>query len=90
MNTERLMWANDFPHSDATWPNSQAMLAEHARQLDDAGAVAHPPRQRRRPLRDPVDAGARHRLVAFVWSETEYLAHCPLNPTHLTSRVPAQ
>ena len=24
MNTDRLMWANDFPHSDATWPNSQA------------------------------------------------------------------
>ena len=23
MNTDRLMWANDFPHSDATWPNSQ-------------------------------------------------------------------
>jgi predicted TIM-barrel fold metal-dependent hydrolase len=36
MNHERLMWANDFPHSDATWPNSQAMLAEHAAHLDDA------------------------------------------------------
>ena len=36
MNVERLMWANDFPHSDATWPNSQAMLAEHAAHLDDA------------------------------------------------------
>ena len=35
MNHERLMWANDFPHSDATWPNSQAMLAEHAAHLDD-------------------------------------------------------
>ena len=35
MNAERLMWANDFPHSDATWPNSQAMLAEHAAGLDD-------------------------------------------------------
>ena len=34
MNPERLMWANDFPHSDATWPNSQAMLAEHAAHLD--------------------------------------------------------
>ena len=30
MNVERLMWANDFPHSDATWPDSQALLAEHA------------------------------------------------------------
>jgi predicted TIM-barrel fold metal-dependent hydrolase len=35
MNVERLMWANDFPHSDATWPNSQALLAEHAQHLDD-------------------------------------------------------
>jgi predicted TIM-barrel fold metal-dependent hydrolase len=35
MNHERLMWANDYPHSDATWPNSQAMLAEHAAHLDD-------------------------------------------------------
>jgi predicted TIM-barrel fold metal-dependent hydrolase len=35
MNHERLMWANDFPHSDATWPRSQEMLAEHARDLSD-------------------------------------------------------
>jgi predicted TIM-barrel fold metal-dependent hydrolase len=34
MNTERLMWANDFPHSDATWPDSQALLAEHTVHLD--------------------------------------------------------
>ena len=27
------MWANDFPHSDSTWPDSQEMLAEHAAQL---------------------------------------------------------
>jgi predicted TIM-barrel fold metal-dependent hydrolase len=33
MNVDRLMWANDFPHSDATWPDSQALLAEHARDL---------------------------------------------------------
>ena len=33
MNVDRLMWANDFPHSDATWPDSQALLAEHAAQL---------------------------------------------------------
>jgi predicted TIM-barrel fold metal-dependent hydrolase len=35
MNHERLMWANDFPHSDATWPHSQEMLAEHAAHLDE-------------------------------------------------------
>jgi predicted TIM-barrel fold metal-dependent hydrolase len=33
MNERRLMWANDFPHSDATWPDSQAMLAEHGAHL---------------------------------------------------------
>ena len=33
MNWHRLMWANDFPHSDSTWPWSQEMLAEHARPL---------------------------------------------------------
>jgi predicted TIM-barrel fold metal-dependent hydrolase len=35
MNWERLMWANDFPHSDSTWPWSQAMLAEHQRDLSE-------------------------------------------------------
>ncbi len=33
MNWRRLMWANDFPHSDSTWPWSQEMLAEHAAGL---------------------------------------------------------
>jgi len=33
MNWRRLMWANDFPHSDSTWPWSQKMLAEHAHEL---------------------------------------------------------
>jgi len=46
MNPERLMWANDFPHSDATWPNSQTLLAEHAMQLDEHA--------RRRILHDNV------------------------------------
>jgi predicted TIM-barrel fold metal-dependent hydrolase len=35
MNWRRLMWANDFPHSDSTWPWSQDMLAEHGRHLSD-------------------------------------------------------
>lgn len=35
MNPRRLLWANDFPHSDATWPHSQALLAEHARHLSE-------------------------------------------------------
>jgi len=33
VNWRRLMWANDFPHSDSTWPWSQEMLAEHTRVL---------------------------------------------------------
>jgi predicted TIM-barrel fold metal-dependent hydrolase len=35
MNWRRLMWANDFPHSDSTWPWSQDVLAEHSAQLGD-------------------------------------------------------
>jgi len=35
MNWKRLMWANDFPHSDSTWPWSQEMLAEHTKDLTD-------------------------------------------------------
>jgi predicted TIM-barrel fold metal-dependent hydrolase len=35
MNWRRLLWANDFPHSDSTWPWSQQMLAEHAADLSD-------------------------------------------------------
>ncbi len=35
MNWKRLMWANDFPHSDSTWPWSQQLLAEHHADLSD-------------------------------------------------------
>jgi len=35
MNWRRLMWANDFPHSDSTWPWSQELLAKHYADLDD-------------------------------------------------------
>ncbi|MEE8042378.1 MAG: amidohydrolase family protein [Pseudomonadales bacterium] len=35
MNWRRLMWANDFPHSDSTWPWSQEMLAEQSAVLTD-------------------------------------------------------
>lgn len=33
MNHQRLMWANDFPHSDSTWPHSQQLLAEQTANL---------------------------------------------------------
>jgi len=32
-NVRRLMWANDFPHSDSTWPWSQEVLAEQTKNL---------------------------------------------------------
>jgi predicted TIM-barrel fold metal-dependent hydrolase len=35
LNPERLMWANDFPHSDSTWPWSQELLARHGAGLSD-------------------------------------------------------
>ena len=35
VNIERLMWANDFPHSDSTWPWSQEILAEHTKGLTE-------------------------------------------------------
>ena len=48
MNPRRLCWANDFPHSDSTWPISQAVLTEHAAKLD--------PDTKRRILRDNTAA----------------------------------
>jgi predicted TIM-barrel fold metal-dependent hydrolase len=33
MNWRRLMWANDFPHPDASWPNSQALIEKQAAML---------------------------------------------------------
>jgi predicted TIM-barrel fold metal-dependent hydrolase len=42
-NYERLMWANDFPHSDSTWPWSQEILAEHTKDLTtlEKNAILH-------------------------------------------------
>ena len=35
MNTRRLLWANDFPHSDSTWPWSRDLLLGHTEDLTD-------------------------------------------------------
>ena len=35
VNPRRLMWANDFPHSDSTWPRSQEVLREHTAHLTE-------------------------------------------------------
>lgn len=40
MNWHRLLWANDFPHSDSTWPWSQEMLAQHTADMPDAQVKA--------------------------------------------------
>jgi len=33
LGPQQLMWANDFPHSDSTWPWSQDVLAEQTKNL---------------------------------------------------------
>ena len=35
MNWRRLLWANDFPHSDSTWPWSRDVIAEQTADLTD-------------------------------------------------------
>jgi len=44
LNVERIMWANDFPHSDSTWPLSKELVAKHMAELT--------PDERRKILRD--------------------------------------
>ena len=34
-NIRRLLWANDFPHSDSTWPWSQELLKKHTANLTE-------------------------------------------------------
>ena len=35
MNPKRLLWANDFPHSDSTWPWSQQLLAHQTKNMSE-------------------------------------------------------
>jgi len=46
LNPNRLMWANDFPHSDSTWPWSRELLARHTGDVPQA--------ERQRILHDNV------------------------------------
>lgn len=39
MNPRRLMWANDFPHSDSTWPWSRELLKAQTTHLTDQEKV---------------------------------------------------
>ncbi len=42
-NVHRLMWANDFPHFDSTWPHSQMVIEEQTADLaeDERNLVLH-------------------------------------------------
>jgi uncharacterized protein len=35
VNIRRLMWANDFPHFDSTWPRSQEVIARHTAGMSE-------------------------------------------------------
>jgi len=59
MNPKRLMWANDYPHSDSTWPNSQPLLQSHTSDLQDE--------DKRAILRDNVTQ--LYKLEAAVFAE---------------------
>jgi len=43
LNMDRLLWANDFPHVDSTWPNSKSLLAEFTADLttDEKNKLLH-------------------------------------------------
>ena len=63
LNVERLMWANDFPHSDSTWPLSQQLLEEH---MADVDPVASAPRILRDNCVELFGIEAPERLAAAV------------------------
>jgi predicted TIM-barrel fold metal-dependent hydrolase len=35
LNPQRLLWANDYPHTDSTWPWSHELLAHHTAHMTD-------------------------------------------------------
>jgi predicted TIM-barrel fold metal-dependent hydrolase len=35
LNIRNLLWANDYPHPDSTWPDSQGVIDEHMAHLSD-------------------------------------------------------
>jgi len=43
LDRKQLIWANDFPHTDSTWPKSQQLLAQHAGHLspEARSAILH-------------------------------------------------
>ena len=57
IGVDHIMWECDYPHTDTTWPDSQATTQEvfEAAGVTDEEADAHHPRQRRAGL--PLDDG---------------------------------
>jgi uncharacterized protein len=35
LNTKNLLWANDYPHTDAIWPDSQAIIADYMTKMSE-------------------------------------------------------
>ena len=48
---DRIMWSNDYPHSETTWPHSQKIIGEHLRARPRRRGAQDRPRQLRRALR---------------------------------------
>ena len=38
MGADTFMWGSDFPHTDSTWPNSQAVIDKNMAGVDMATA----------------------------------------------------
>jgi predicted TIM-barrel fold metal-dependent hydrolase len=36
LNIRHLLWANDYPHPDSTWPRSHNIIETHMKNLSDA------------------------------------------------------
>ena len=46
IGTDKIMWEGDYPHTDSTWPNSQASVAEQLKGCTDDEVEQIDPRQR--------------------------------------------
>jgi uncharacterized protein len=58
MSPSQLLWANDFPHGDSSWPHSQELLAEHAADVPAEEVRAILRENVKRLFRLPVDVSS--------------------------------
>ena len=99
VNPARLMWANDFPHSDSTWPWSQDVLREHTKDLTeheqeqvervgaDAAHLALAPRRRRRQSLRPAREVAGDRDLLDGVGDDAVLVESPHRPLEAAHRL---